>query len=198
MLTLGLTGMSGSGKSYVASIIAQYGIPSVDADKIVHSLYSGENDCTRLIAKRFGENVLNANHSINRKALGAIVFKDRDMLSLLNETVHPYVIAEIENAQLNAIQNGDPAIVIDAPQLYEARLETKCDYVIAVLTDTETQIKRIMTRDTITEEAAKRRLSNQHSQEFFRERADFCIENRDGNDISAQVFKILKTIGLLV
>lgn len=197
MVVIGLTGASGSGKSYVARIFEQYGIQTLNADTIVHTLYQSENDCTQLIKKRFGDAVIKSDHSVDRQALGRLVFQDRRRLALLNETVHPFVINEIHTAIKLAQSNGHTSVLIDAPQLFESQLDKNCDYIIAVIADHQTRIKRISERDHISKELAEQRLSHQYKDDYFIKNSHFCIYNSEGNDVSEQVSAILTAIGLI-
>ena len=197
MLTIGLTGMSGSGKSYVAAIFSRYGIATVNADAIVHRLYQGKNPCTELLRERFGDSVIHTDHSVNRKNLAAIVFSDPQKLKLLNETVHPFVLCEIDKAVDSARQKSAQAILIDAPQLFESHLDDKCDLIIAVIADEQTRVTRIARRDGISQEDAKKRLSHQYPDEFFIERADYCIRNSDHDSPEAEIVSLLTKLDLL-
>ena len=152
MLRIGITGMSGSGKSYVSAVFAKYGIPSINADAVVHRLYQDKNPCTVALAATYGDQILNPDHSINRAALASIVFQSREKLNQLNRTVHPFVEEVIRLEALTAEKNGFGAILLDAPQLFEAGLEKACDYVIAVLAEEDFKLHNIMKRDGITEE----------------------------------------------
>ena len=196
MITIGLTGCSGSGKSYIATLFERFGIPTINADRIVHTLYAGENPCTAKLAEHFGNGVLNPDYSVNRRALADMVFQDRSLLALLNAIVHPFVLEEIDLLKERADKDGATAVMIDAPQLFESGLDQKCDYVIAVLADEKTRVKRLMNRDGIDESSIKRRLSNQFSDAFFEEHAHFCIKNSEGDDPLEQIVSILRVIGL--
>ena len=196
MIRIGITGMSGSGKSYVCSIFHTFGIPSINADSVVHRLYSERNGCTEDLARIFGKGILQSDHSVDRKALASIVFSDPSMLDILNHTVHPYVIEEIDKLVQSAQENGYCAILIDAPQLFEAGMEQSCDYIIAVIADDTFKVGNIMRRDNITEEKAQERLSNQHSDSFFMDRSDYTLHNGVDADLQGQIIKILQDIGL--
>ncbi len=197
MITIGLTGTSGSGKSYVAQIFAEYKIPTINADHIVHTLYETQNDCTLLLKERFGNDILNSDHSVNRKVLGKIVFNNRAQLKLLNETVHPFIIKEIKNQIQQAQNKSVKAVLIDAPQLFEAKLDSECDYIIAVIADETTRIQRIATRDHISENDARKRLSHQYSDDFFKKNSHFCIYTSLEDNVQEQIHTILNAIGFL-
>lgn len=198
MKRIGITGMSGSGKSYVCSIFEKYGIPSVNSDAIVHRLYATQNSCTETLALLYGKDILHEDHSINRSALAAIVFADREKLALLNKIVHPYVVEILEKQASIEEEKGTPAFLIDAPQLFEAGLDKHCDYIVSVIADASTIRSRLMQRDNLTQEAITARLANQHDEHFFHTHSDFCISNSNGDDVEVQVKLILKKIGLLL
>ena len=197
MIRIGLTGVSGSGKSFVTKIFAQYGIPSVNSDAVVHELYSTKNSCTEVLSQRFGTGILQEDHSVDRRKLAEIVFSSKEKLQLLNQTVHPFVIERIDMLAKAEEFRGSKAFLIEAPQLFEAGLDTTCDYIVSVVTDHETRIERLIVRDGITREVAEKRIQNQHNDLFFRERSDFCIENSAQDDLEKQVLFVLKEHDLL-
>ena len=198
MIRIGLTGVSGSGKSFVTKIFDQYGIPSINADAVVHELYSAKNPCTEALYQLFGNDILLADDSVDRRKLASIVFASQEKLQLLNQTVHPFVIDRIDKISKEKENQGERAFLIEAPQLFEAGLEASCDYVISVMADHETRIERLITRDGITKDMAEKRISNQFKDSFFRDRSDFCIKNNSGDDLEAQVHSILTEIGFLL
>ena len=198
MIRIGLTGVSGSGKSFVTKIFDQYGIPSINADAVVHELYSAKNPCTEELSHLFGNDILLADDSVDRRKLASIVFASQEKLQLLNQTVHPFVIDRIDKISKEKENQGERAFLIEAPQLFEAGLEASCDYVISVMADHETRIERLITRDGITKDMAEKRISNQFKDSFFRDRSDFCIENNSGDDLETQVHSILTEIGFLL
>ena len=197
MITIGLTGASGSGKSYIAKLFSMYQIPTVNADHIVHTLYQTENECTAKLKERFGDAVINTDHSVNRRILCSIVFQDKEKLTLLNQTVHPFVICEIQKEIEKARQNAVKAILIDAPHLFEAGLDRACNVIISVIADKNTRIQRIAARDHIGEQDAAQRLSHQYGDDFFKQHSDFCIYNSDCDNASEQIHTILTTLGLI-
>ncbi|MBQ7364923.1 MAG: dephospho-CoA kinase [Clostridia bacterium] len=196
MITIGLTGMSGSGKTYVSELFLKEGISVINADHVVHKLYSSCNDCTKALKATFGEEVLFGDHSVNRKKLASIVFSDKTKLARLNATVHPFVVTEIREEIRLAESRSEAVLVVEAPQLFEARLESEFTYIISIIADKKTRISRIMKRDRITYEEASMRLRNQHPDSFFIAHSDYVIDNSLGNDPHAQLETILHKIGL--
>ncbi len=196
MKRIGLTGMSGSGKSYVSGIFAERGIPVINSDAVVHELYSAESPLGKELARLFGQEILAKNGEVDRRVLSEIVFHDREKLALLNTVVHPFVIERCRHLADLYAREGKEALLIEAPQLFEAGLDKECDFVVAVVSDPALCIERIVLRDGISPEKAKLRLANQHDEAFFREHCDFCIENNRDDSLEAQVVGILKSMGL--
>ena len=196
MITIGLTGMSGSGKTYISNRLLSWGIPVVNTDLLVHQLYAERNACTEALKNLFGEGILNSDHSINRRILASIVFSDPQKLAVLNQTVHPFVISLVKKQIAEWEEKGNTVTVVEAPQLFEAHMENDFDYIISVVADHSTRVSRIALRDALTEEQAIKRLANQHSDEFFEIHSDFIIDNSDGADPITQLQEILHTIGI--
>ena len=184
MLTIGLTGGSGCGKTAFAASFAQPPIAILDADRIYHELTEGASPCTEALAAAFGEDILNENGSLCRSALASLVFGNtpahEERLALLNSITHRFVRAAFEE-RIEALRAaGCPAVILDAPLLFEAGFECFCDAVIVVLADVSARLARIMERDGLDEEGARRRLDAQPPDTFYTDRADFVVYN-DGN-----------------
>ncbi|MBQ8742710.1 MAG: dephospho-CoA kinase [Clostridia bacterium] len=191
MKIIGLTGNSGSGKGYVCSLLEKYSVRSVDADSIVHLLYRSDNECKNEMRDIFGDGIFDKDQNIDRKKLAALVFSDRTKLELLNKTVHKYVIKHCEREIMLAKEKNEKAIVIDAPQLFEAGMDKDCDFVISVVADTETCVERIIGRDKISRDDALKRLKNQHTRDFFEKRSDYLIFNDQNSDVEDRIKEIL-------
>ncbi len=197
MKVIGLTGPSGAGKGEVATLFATMGFPVLDADEIYHALLVPPSRCLEELVVRFGEGILFHDGTLNRKALGEIVFSDSVALSELNSISHNYVMIDVRR-QLDALaRSGICATVFDAPQLFEAGADRLCDAVVSVLASRELRIKRIMARDGIGEEAARKRMDAQHSDEFFRTHSTYVIENNGLiEELAPQVRQILSDMGV--
>ena len=184
MTVIGITGPSGAGKGAVSALLqTKYGFNVIDADRVYHSLVSAPSTCLDEIKTHFGETVINPDGSLDRKALGQIVFEDNggDKLLLLNNIAHKYVVQEIVN-EVQCRKSNNINCVIDAPLLLEAQLETYCDFTIAVLADEQIRIDRIISRDNISREKAMARISSQKSDEYYVANTDYTIRNN--SDIS--------------
>lgn len=190
-MILGLTGFSGSGKSTVASLLKEHGFHHIDCDRLVHEeVYRSKAVLDALVAA-FGQAVIN-NGSLDRQALRERTFGNPAAVSRLNQTVMPYILSAIEQ---QLAEHAEKNIILDAPLLFEYRLEEKCDCTLSVLANEEIAVNRIIQRDQISEEAAKKRLSNQHPAAFYIDKSDFVIMN-NGNlkALEQQVAQFIKEL----
>ena len=173
-MIFGLTGMSGAGKSTVCRRFMNAGFHIIDCDKVARQVVRKGEPCLDELHRLFGDGVITKDGELDRKAMGNIVFNDRDKLRLLNDTIYPYITYKVIS-QLQEID--DKPSVLDAPTLFESGIDYICDAVVSVVCDTEISLERIMARDGISYDAAKSRLSSQHDAEFYVSRSQFCIEN---------------------
>ena len=194
MKIIGICGSSGSGKSTVCDYFDELGVPILDCDRIYHDLVDAPSDCLTEIVSEFGQELLKDGR-LDRKKLGKIVFSDPMKLSRLNEISHRHVKLKLEQEFEKMSNEGFPACVIDAPMLFEAELDKRCDAVIAVVADEAAQIQRICVRDGIDVQNATKRLANQISATELMERADFVIKNHGTlEDLKNNSQKILNII----
>jgi len=180
MLKVGLTGSIAVGKSYALSVLAELGCATFDADKIAHLVMEPGSPAFNDVLHEFGEGVLAADGSIDRKTLGTIVFADEPRRKRLNEIVHPRVIEE-QNRLLGDAEARNPngIAVIDAALMIESGGYKRFDKLIVVYCDRDTQIGRLMRRTGIAREAAEQRLAAQMSSEDKLRYADYRI-NTEG------------------
>jgi len=181
MLIIGVTGKGGSGKSLVCTEFAKYGVYHIDTDKITHSIYQTNQALQSELCANFSSDIIN-NGNVDRKKLGEIVFNDKEKLMLLNRVVHPFVLKAIELEIAKAEKVGFAAVSVDSPVLFESGFDKKCDIVVAVVSDTKFMINRIVLRDNITEEAAKKRIECQNPDIFYTKNADYVLNNTDDTD----------------
>ena len=198
MLVIGLTGPTGAGKGCVADILSAFGLPVLNADKIYHALLIPPSPCLDELTDHFGKELLTDTGSLNRQALGAIVFSNAEELTALNTITHHYVMAEIRKRLEQLRRDGAIAAVIDAPQLFEAEADRDCNLIISVLADPALRIERIMRRDAIDADTAIKRISAQKNDAFFRTHSDYVIENNESPErLWEPVRKILFEMGVL-
>ena len=199
MKILGLTGQSGAGKGVVASLFAQHGIPAVDADAVYHELLIPPSPCLDELRAEFSDAILNADGTLNRPALSALVFAPTDegkaRLRRLNEITHRYVIEQTVAMLEEYEKSGCRAAIIDAPLLIEAGLHRKCDHVIAVLADREVRVARLLQRDRLSVEQISARLDAQRDASFYMEHADMLIYNNGTIDeLKASVCSLISEV----
>ena len=182
MKVLGLTGPSGSGKTLAAAIFLKYGIPTIDADDVYHQILARGDACTKELAENFGKQILDENGLVSRAALADTVFgkpQTPQLLHTLNTITHKYVMSDIKNLLANYAANGTPAVVLDAPLLFEANADTLCDVTVALLAPYSKRLARIIERDGISETAAAKRLAAGKSDTFYRTRCQYVLNNDD-------------------
>jgi dephospho-CoA kinase len=181
---LGLSGGIGSGKSTVTQILAELGATTIDADAIVHEQQAAGQPVLRKIAEAFGQDILAEDGSLDREALGAIVFRDEKARVKLGSITHPPVIAEMANRAKNAVAAGDPLVVLDIPLLFEGRESGRgsgalmdFEATVCVWVSREVQIERTSKRDDCDTAEAERRVASQMPIDKKREMADHVIDN---------------------
>jgi len=177
MILAGLTGGIASGKSVVSGFFRNRGAYIIDADRIAHDVISPSSRPWQEIVETFGKEILFPDQSIDRKRLGSIVFDDPDKREELNAIVHPRVFAE-EERQRKAIVDRDPkaVIIFDVPLLIETGSFEIMDKVILVYVNRSLQLKRLVERDHLTREEAKKRVDSQIPLKEKRRFSDYIID----------------------
>ena len=178
MKVIGLTGGTGSGKSIVSAFLEQNGAYVIDADKIAHDIIARGKPAYEELTSYFGGAILDENRNILRKKLGSIVFTNKEKLDFLNRCTHKYIIQEIDKKIAERKQKKeDTCIVLDAPLLLEANLESRCSEIWVVFAEEEVRARRIMERDNITYQDAKNRIGSQKNWEVYRQKANLILDN---------------------
>jgi len=191
-MIIGITGGTGCGKTTLLNLIRQQGGIVMDCDAIYHELLKTDTAMLSAIDVRFPGTVENG--ALNRKKLGAIVFSDEQALLDLNRITHSAVKQEV----LRRLE-GKPALAaIDAIGLFEGGLAQLCHVTVAVTAPVELRVKRLMARDGISEEYARKRIAAQHSEEWFREQCDHILENDGTIDaFRAKCVAFLESLGIM-
>lgn len=192
MLILGLTGNIGCGKSSLSKILMQNNIEVIDADIISRNIFE-DKELLNLVFENFGENIKNLDGSLNRKALGNIVFNDDQKLVILNGLTHPKIKEKILN-KINEIRNiGKSLVVIDAALLIEGGYLDILDKLIVITCKESIQISRIQLRDNLTKEQAISRMNSQMSQDEKIKYADYIIDNSgDTNNLKHKAEELIR------
>jgi dephospho-CoA kinase len=188
-LRVGLTGGIGSGKSEVARLFAGFGALVIDADALARAAVAPGSPGLERIAARWPAAVA-ADGSLDRAALGAIVFRDSAARDELNAIVHPEV--RRLGAEIEATAGTGQIVVHDVPLLFEAGFYRFCDATVVVVAEKEIRIGRIVARSGLSPEEVERRMKAQIDPERARELADYTIEN-DGTiaalaEAAAEIF----------
>ena len=193
-IVLGLTGSFGSGKSTVASIFRELGVPVLDADQVAREVVEPGTEALEEVVREFGADVLDENGSLDRKKVAEIVFDDPERLKRLNAIVHPRVGEGI--ARFLQVHAGDPLVVLEIPLLLETGRKGAMDKVIVVTTDEEHRNERLRA-DGFTESEIQARLASQMSQDRKVALADHVIDNSgDMESTRRQVHELARQGGL--
>lgn len=203
MKVLGITGGTGSGKSTAAEYLISKGFACVDADQIGIELTAVGQPVLEIIKNELGAVAYDNNASgnglvLDRKALASAVFTDEKKRIRFDGIIHGEMIKIIDR-KIAEFKCRDEyrGILLDAPLLFEAGIDDRCDAVILVTADTETRIRRIVERDGISEEDAVNRINSQMSDEAKIELADFVVDNSGSTDwLKAQLDEIIAGAGL--
>lgn len=198
---IGITGNSGSGKSYVSEFIKKYYLEQnikaeiIDADLVAKSMQNSESEYMRAIVREFGEDILEEG-KLNRKKLAKIVFSNNQEKEKLDRITQKYVVANIKEQIKSYREQGMVIIVIDVPLLFESGLNQECTITVGVIAQKEKKLERICKRDNITIEEAELRLNSQPNDEYYRNNCDYIIENNTiENEITQKaICNIIKKI----
>lgn len=175
MLKVGLTGGIGAGKSEVSRLLVSYGAVLIDADRIAREVVEPGTPGLDAVVEAFGPGILTPRGTLDRPALGAIVFADPERLAALNAIVHPLVGAR--SAELERAAGPDAVVVHDVPLLTENGLAPLYDLVVVVDATPGTQLDRLVTLRGMTESDARARMAAQATREERKAVADLVVDN---------------------
>lgn len=188
MFKIGLTGGIASGKSTVLTYFKDKGIPYIDADIVAREVVEPETEGLKAIVDTFGSNVLQDDGTLNREALGAIVFHNEEKRQLLNSCLKIHIRNRIMELTSQYEQGNTPILIYDIPLLIEGEWYTMMDEVWLVYVNERTQIERLMSRNGYTREDAIARINSQMRLDDKRAYADVIIDNNGTpSDLIAQL-----------
>ncbi len=172
---MGLTGGVGSGKSTVADALASRGAVVIDADAVARDLLQPGTIAHAAVSARFGREFIRSDGSVDRRALGRLVFSDEDSLADLNSIMHP-LVRDVIQQQVNAERKTEHIVVLMVPLLVESgHYET--DVVVVVDCEEEVAIQRAVESRGWTAKDTRKRIAAQATREERRAAADFVIDN---------------------
>ncbi|NJQ14580.1 dephospho-CoA kinase [Streptomyces bohaiensis] len=193
MLTVGVTGGIGAGKSTVVRLLACHGAVVVDADLVAREVVAPGTPGLAAVVAEFGTDILAADGSLDRPALAAVVFHDPERLAALNAVVHP-LVAE-RSAELQAAAPADAVVVHDVPLLTENGLADRYDLVIVVDVPEELQLDRLTRLRGMTEEAARSRMAAQADRAARLAVADIVVANSGTTaELAARVAEVWREL----
>jgi dephospho-CoA kinase len=190
MRLVALTGGIGTGKSTVSAMLRELGATVVDADEAARAVVEPGTEGLRLVAARFGPEVLTAEGRLDRPKLAERVFNDPERLAALNRIVHPLVRDWMAARTLEAAERGDAVVVHDIPLLFENERQGPFERSILVYAPAEVALQRLLARG-MSEADARARIASQMPIDEKRELATDVIDNSDGLDRTRAQVEVL-------
>lgn len=197
MRVVGLTGGIGTGKSTASEYLRKQGFSIIDADRISREIVEPGTLLLKELEKNFGSGIIKDDGTLDRKALAAIVFSDKEKKSRLDGLMHGHILDEIER-KISESQSGEGrGIIVDAPLLFETGLEKKCDQVWLITADEKLRILRVCERDGMDPEEVRARIQNQMADEEKKERAHRIVDNSGSKEaLLAQLAELIEAENL--
>lgn len=191
MKIIGLTGQTGAGKSTVSKRLENVGYFHIDADRVYWSLLSAGSPLLSSLKNTFGSDILFSDGTLNKKILAKKAFSTPENVKLLSEITHPAVIDRIKDIIKEKENENCKGVLIDAIGLFESKASTLCSLTVAVTAPEEIRLKRIVSRDGISEDEAILRIKAQKDEEFFKSHADIVIRNYPPYNLDDEIKRIL-------
>ncbi|KAL6217258.1 hypothetical protein ACLB2K_010475 [Fragaria x ananassa] len=189
MRIVGLTGGISSGKSTVSNLFKAHDIPVVDADLVARDVLKKGTGGWKKVVSAFGQDILQPDGEVDRPKLGQIVFSNPEKRQLLNRLLAPYISSGIFWEISKLWLKGFKVIVLDVPLLFEAKMDRWTKPIIVVWVNPETQLKRLMLRDSTSEDDALNRINAQMSLDLKRDKADIVIDNTGSREDLEEKFR---------
>lgn len=176
-IVIGVTGGTGCGVTVVSQLMKEWGGALVSGDQLARDIMQSGMPAFNAVVEAFGESILTSDGQLDRRGLGAIVFKDKEKLERLNKAVHPFWIAAIKENIAKARESGVSVIIVDAAILLETGLKSCVDKIVVVTAPLRLRRSRIMQRDDLDETQADQRIFSQVPVSEKISQADYVIEN---------------------
>lgn len=180
MITLGITGRSGCGKSTVTAVFVAHGVPLADADQLSREILLPGSPLMPQLAARFGGDILKPDGTLDRRLLADRAFATPEGKAALDSLTHPAIVARIRAAKQAAQAAGASLFVLDGAVIVGTAAQAECDRLCVVTAPFETSVARIVARDGISPEMAARRLNAQTPEQTLTAQADYTLRNDAG------------------
>ena len=177
MITLGITGRSGCGKSTVTAVFSAHSVPLADADQISREILLPGSPLLPALAQRFGADILLLDGTLDRRLLADRAFATPEGKRALDSLTHPEIVRRIRAAKQSAQEAGAALFVLDGAVIVGTAAQPECDRLCVVTAPFETSVSRIVARDGISAEMAARRLNAQTPEEALTAQADYVLHN---------------------
>jgi dephospho-CoA kinase len=184
MLTIGLTGGIASGKTTVSDLFSNLGVPIIDTDLISRHLLEIDQAGYQKVVEHFGDEILDKNQQIDRRTLRQLIFGNEAEKYWLEAVLHPIIFQQAQQ-QIELFSRSVYVIVV-VPLLFETDFKSLVDRILVIDCSAETQIERLMRRDSIKPELARQMLDQQWNNEARLEQADDVIHNDNETDIALE------------
>lgn len=195
MLRIGLTGGIGSGKSTVAKQLVERGYPVVDADQVARDIVAPGQPALVELVKSFGEEILQADGTLDRGALARKAFVDRTHTELLNAITHPAIEAEVNRRFDTAEAAGEPVMIYDMPLLVDKNLHLEMGLVVVVDVGLETRVERLTSARGLDPDDVRRRIAAQVDDTTRLAAAHVVIDNNgELEDLAPQIESLIQEI----
>lgn len=191
IIIIGLTGMSGAGKSTVCEVFRNNGFLVVDCDVIARSVAEKPEFLAEISVRFFSQTLLNSDGSLDRPEVARLIYNDKLSRDKYQRIIFPYIVYDV----IQKIRKAENAVLLDAPTLFESKLDMICGKIVSVCAPDNVCAQRIAVRDNLSLERAMERISAQHNAEFFRERSDYLIVNdKSVQELYGSAEKIIDTL----
>ncbi len=176
-VTAAVTGALGSGKSTVMYMLSDMGLPTIDCDTLSRQITDIGGKALTMLSELFGPGVLTDDGRLDRQRMLDLILKDGDALAQLEEIVHPLVFKELDNHLQNLRTKGEKIAVVEVPLLFEAGWDSLFHVTCMVSAPERQCILRIMQRNNVDEETARKWMALQMPMDIKEQQADFIIRN---------------------
>lgn len=195
MAVYGLTGGIGAGKSTVCRLLQELGVAVVSADEVGRQVVAKGSDGLAAIVSAFGQEILDSAGALDRKALGALVFRDPDKRRQLESILHPLVKRHSQVIFQDLLDKGEPIVVYESALLFESQRHLEMRANILVTASEAQRVARVQQRDGCSEEDVRARMKAQMDEAEKRRMVDYVLDNNgDLDDLRRQVQALVTTL----